>query len=228
MTTLDAEFKHAIADYLERSGTSRRKLCELALDDPGFVAEMKRGHSPRLDAVDRMLGFMGISPIGPRFRREVEAFLIVARVRTRPTTLGTKAVGNASFVRTLRNGASPTLEKVERVRSWMHGFADEFERIGIAWLLASDVTVPPYGLHAAFAPWTDDDGRVQKLDATTFLTQPEAAAFLGLAPRTLARYRVSGDGPAFHKLGDKVVVYARFDLEAWARARHQRKVLGRA
>lgn len=94
MTTLDGEFKHAIADYLERSGTSLRKLCELALDDPGFLAEMKRGHSPRLDVVDRMLGFMGISPIGPRFRREVEAFLIVARVRTGPTTLGIKAVGN--------------------------------------------------------------------------------------------------------------------------------------
>ena len=82
MATLDSEFKRAIADYLERFGTSRKKLGEFALDEPGFVADLNRGHSPRLDAVDWFLRFMGASPIGPRFRRGVEVFLIVARVRT--------------------------------------------------------------------------------------------------------------------------------------------------
>ena len=218
MNRLDSELRRAISDYLERSGMIGRELGQRALGDSGFVATLKRGRASPLDAADRVLGCMAIAPIGPRFRREVEAFLLAARVRTRATTLGSKSVGKSSFVRDLRNGASPTLVMVERVRSWMHGFADEFERTGIAWLLASDVTVPPYGLHAAFAPWTDDDEGIQKLDATTFLTPREAAAFLELSFRTLDRYRVSGGGPGFHKFGGKVV-YGRFDLEAWARAR---------
>jgi len=46
----------------------------------------------------------------------------------------------------------------------------------------------------------------------------EAAAWLGLSPRTLDRYRVSGDGPAFHRFGSRVR-YLAADLEAWASAR---------
>ena len=168
---------------------------------------------------------MDIAPIGPRFRHEVEAFLIAARVRTRATALGTKAVGKPSFVRDLRNGASPTLDSVERVRSWMHGFADEFERTGIAWLLASDITVPPYGLPTAFPPWTEDDEGIGKLDETTFLTTDEAAGFLGVSFQTLKHYRVTGEGPAFHKFGGRVL-YACFDLEAWSRARYRRALTG--
>ena len=48
----------------------------------------------------------------------------------------------------------------------MHGFADEFERTGIAWLLASDITIPPYGLPAAFPPWTEDGAVIGKFDET--------------------------------------------------------------
>ncbi|MCY4592720.1 MAG: helix-turn-helix domain-containing protein [Alphaproteobacteria bacterium] len=90
--------------------------------------------------------------------------------------------------------------------------------LGIAWLLESDVTVPPYGLGGAFAPWTDDDARIRKLDGRTFLPEREAAAVVGLSYRTLSRYRVTGGGPPFHKFGCRVL-YARFDLEAWIEAR---------
>ena len=219
MNLLEAEFRRAVLDYLSRSEMSGRKLGELALGDPEFVPHLKRGASPGLDAVDRVLRFMDVAPIGPRFRREVEAFLIVTR--TRPTLLGTRAVGKSSFVREFRSGASPTLERVERVRSWMHGAADDFQRLGIAWLLANDVTVPPYGLGAAFAPWTEDDARIPKLDGTTFLPEREAAVVVGLSHRTLSRYRVTGGGPPFHKFGYRVL-YARFDLEAWNEARPRR------
>jgi len=225
MTMLDAEFRRVVADYLDRSGMKRKELGERALADPSFVAALNRGDSPRLDAADRVLGFMDIDPIGPRFRREVEAFLIAARVRTKATALGTKAVGKSSFVRDLRKGASPTLDVVERVRSWMHGFADEFERTGIAWLLASDITVPPYGLPAAFPPWTGDDEGIGKLDEGTFLSTHEAAEVLGVAIQTLKHYRMTGKGPAFHKFGGQVL-YARFDLEAWAKARRRRALTG--
>ena len=164
-TKLDIDLQRIIAAWLERSGMSAERLGELAPEDAGFVAELNRGRSPRLDAVDRLLGFMGIAPIGPRFRQEVEAFLIV--IRTRPSALGAKAVGKSSFVRELRSGTSPTLESAYRARTWMHGFADELDRTAIAWLLANDAPTPPYGLCAVFAPWTDDDRDVGKLDEST-------------------------------------------------------------
>ena len=225
MTMLDVEFRRVVSAYLGHSGMKGRELGERALGEPGFVADLKRGASPQLDAADRMLRFMDIAPIGPRFRNEIEAFLIAARVRTRATALGTKAVGKSSFVRDLRNGASPTLGSVARVRSWMHGFADEFERTGIVWLLASDITIPPYGLPAAFPPWTEDDEEIGKLDENTFLTTDEAAGFLGVSFQTLKHHRVTGEGPAFHKFGGRVL-YARFDLEGWSKARHRRTLTG--
>ena len=225
MTVIDAEFRDAISEYLKRSKMSARRLGELALDDPEFVADLNDGASPGLDTVDRVLRFMDIAPIGPRFRREVEAFLIVTR--TSPTLVGTRAVGKSSFVRELRSGASPTLDRVARVRFWMHAAADDFQRTGIAWLLASDVTVPPYGLGTAFPPWTDDDEQIPKIDERTFLTPREAATVVGLSSKTLESYRVSGEGPGFHKFGRRVL-YARFDLEVWAKARLGRRLPGSA
>ena len=143
VTKLDIELQRVVAAWLERSGMSTRNLGELALEDAGFVTELSRGRSPRLDAADRLLGFMGIAPIGPRFRQEIEAFLIVTRFR--PTLLGTRAIGQSSFVRELRSGTSPTLESTYRVRTWMHGFANELDRIAIAWVVANDAPAPPYG-----------------------------------------------------------------------------------
>jgi predicted DNA-binding transcriptional regulator AlpA len=46
------------------------------------------------------------------------------------------------------------------------------------------------------------------------MTAAEAATFLGLAPSTLAKLRLSGNGPAYCKLGRRVV-YRREDCEAW-------------
>jgi DNA-binding transcriptional MerR regulator len=46
------------------------------------------------------------------------------------------------------------------------------------------------------------------------LSQREAATMLGLSPRTLERYRCTGFGPPFRKLGRRVL-YRPDDLEAW-------------
>jgi predicted DNA-binding transcriptional regulator AlpA len=48
-----------------------------------------------------------------------------------------------------------------------------------------------------------------------FLRTPEAARFLGLSDRTLEKHRTYGTGPAYRKLGGRVV-YALEDLRAWA------------
>jgi predicted DNA-binding transcriptional regulator AlpA len=48
-----------------------------------------------------------------------------------------------------------------------------------------------------------------------YLRTPEAARFLSLSGRTLEKHRTFGTGPAYRKLGGRVV-YALDDLQAWA------------
>ncbi|SMH40574.1 helix-turn-helix transcriptional regulator [Mesorhizobium australicum] len=48
-----------------------------------------------------------------------------------------------------------------------------------------------------------------------YLRTPEAARFLGLSARTLEKHRSYGTGPAYRKLGGRVV-YALEDIQAWA------------
>ena len=56
---------------------------------------------------------------------------------------------------------------------------------------------------------------------TQYLSTRQAAEYLGLSTRTLDRYRVSGDGPVFHRFGGRVR-YLRDDLDAWAASRRRR------
>lgn len=48
------------------------------------------------------------------------------------------------------------------------------------------------------------------------LTTAEAAQYLKISASTLNQYRVSGRGPAFHKLGPAFVRYKKTDLDEWA------------
>ena len=50
---------------------------------------------------------------------------------------------------------------------------------------------------------------------TCYLSTPQAAAVLGLSPRTLECYRVTGGGPPFLTYCNRVH-YLRSDLDAWA------------
>jgi excisionase family DNA binding protein len=49
----------------------------------------------------------------------------------------------------------------------------------------------------------------------------DAAKYLGLAPQTLAKMRLSGDSPPFYKLGRRVL-YKRTELDSWVTARRRR------
>ena len=51
--------------------------------------------------------------------------------------------------------------------------------------------------------------------ARRLLRTPDAALLLGLSARTLEKHRCYGTGPAYRKLGGRVV-YAVEDLQAWA------------
>ena len=45
----------------------------------------------------------------------------------------------------------------------------------------------------------------------TFLDTQQAARMLGLSAKTLARYRVTGEGPVFHRFGNRIRYLAPFD-----------------
>ena len=55
---------------------------------------------------------------------------------------------------------------------------------------------------------------------TRYPDAQQAAAWLGLSVKTLARYRVTGHGPVFHRFGARIR-YLGEDLEAWAASRRR-------
>ena len=47
-------------------------------------------------------------------------------------------------------------------------------------------------------------------------TEVQAAAFLGVSPRALQKWRVSGRGPPFLRLSSRCIRYCHADLIGWA------------
>jgi len=60
------------------------------------------------------------------------------------------------------------------------------------------------------------------LQMTTKLRAPQAAAYVGLSPSTLAKMRLRGDGPMYSKAGPRVVIYDKADLDAWLESQKRR------
>jgi predicted DNA-binding transcriptional regulator AlpA len=56
----------------------------------------------------------------------------------------------------------------------------------------------------------------------TKLRAPDAAAYVGLSPSTLAKMRLRGDGPVYSKAGPRIVIYDKLDLEAWLNSQKRR------
>ncbi len=224
--TSDDRLRRIVAAWRARHGVCVSRFGIDALGDPDFVASQLRGRSVRLVTADRVLAFMGYPPLGPVFRREVEAFLAVSG--TKPSVLGEEAVCNPSFVGRLRRGYPPLLRTVDRMRAWMAAHAREDELRAIRDRL-TDITDPfagrTPGAFTAKAPTTGADferkGEMRMNEnGRNYLSTREAAEWLGLSPRTLDRYRVSGEGPVFHRFGSRVR-YLLADIEAWASARRR-------
>ncbi len=53
------------------------------------------------------------------------------------------------------------------------------------------------------------------LEETNYLNTYQAGQWLGLSEKTLIRYRVRGEGPAFYRFGTRIR-YRREDLDDWA------------
>ncbi|AZO72168.1 MAG: helix-turn-helix domain-containing protein [Mesorhizobium sp.] len=47
------------------------------------------------------------------------------------------------------------------------------------------------------------------------LRTTEAARYIGIAPSTLAKLRMRGQGPAYSKAGKRLVVYRTTDIDDW-------------
>lgn len=54
------------------------------------------------------------------------------------------------------------------------------------------------------------------------LRAPDAANYVGLSDSTLAKMRMRGDGPLYSKVGPRVVLYNRDDLDEWLLSRRRR------
>lgn len=218
MSDLATQLRDAVSAWLEGTGTAPARLGAEALGDPSFVLRLLRGRIPQLDTADKILAFIGEPLFGPAFRAEVEAFIEVTG--TKPYVFGLDATGDPSFVARLRRGASPRLDKAQRVLSWMAENCGAAERAAIRDTLAGEGGMKARSRTNIRVREDVDDGGSTSMNYQSgdYIGTREAAAFLGLSPRTLDRYRVTGEGPAFHKFGARIL-YARADLQAWAGAR---------
>jgi predicted DNA-binding transcriptional regulator AlpA len=62
--------------------------------------------------------------------------------------------------------------------------------------------------------------------ANTLLNSEDAAQILGCSARTLASWRIAGDGPKFVAVG-RLIRYRRGDLEEWLQSRTRTITVGR-
>ncbi len=213
---LTARFLRAVEAWCAGNGMSAGAFGAAAAGDRGFVASVRNGRNLRLGTVDRALAVMGEPPAGRAFRREVEAFLAVTGVKR--SWFGQEATGNPSFVAHLLGGVSPTLATVEAVRAAMRSLASPVER--------HEVRARAGAMPALLtgAPWprptlpAEEPARPARGGERGYVDTREAAARLGLSPATLARWRITGEGPWFHRFGG-CVRYRGDHLEAWAAER---------
>ena len=51
------------------------------------------------------------------------------------------------------------------------------------------------------------------------MSEHVAAEFIGSSPRTLQRWRGTGEGPPYHRLGRRKIIYFRSELLGWLSSR---------
>ena len=221
---LEARLHAIIEEYCARERLGLRAFGAAVMDDAEFAPDLVGGRSPKLSTVDRVLAGMGMPPAGPVFETEVEAFFAVTG--TKRSVLGRAATKNPSFVGHVEQGMSPTLRTVHKVRAWMAANANPGEareirrRVGPMPEPLSDA--PRRRRRRSSGPRPPppiaeigDGQSAGDRNGPLFLDTKEAAALVGLAPETLARYRSVGGGPAYCLLPERIVRYRHKDLAEW-------------
>mgnify|MGYP003302921360 CR=1 FL=1 len=56
--------------------------------------------------------------------------------------------------------------------------------------------------------------------SSAFLSESEAAKYLGISKKTLQRWRFDHKGPAYAKLNNKLIRYRLADLDEWMNQQH--------
>ena len=169
------------------------------------------GSDVRLRTADKVLDYMKLEPIGPRFLRKLNAFLKVTGIK--PHMLGEGAVGDPSFVLRLEKGRSPVLGTVDKVNSWIEDNASAAELEAVRAAVEDDSVAVPVDVEKHEESELDDNAR--------FMTTREVAVYVGLSPRTLESYRSRGGGPPFYVVGSVLVRYLLSEVADWVSARRR-------
>lgn len=216
MTDSAQHLRNAVKAFIERRKLSPSRVGRLLFGNPSFVRVLLGGRSPRVDTADRLLDFIGLEPIGPRFRREVDAYLAVTRAKA--TAVGEEAVKNRSFITRLQNGSSPHLKTVDRMRAWMkrNASAEQWRMIEAA---AREEPRDEEAGGEDAAPAASEEKPAEAGEGKPpYWTVKELAKVLRMSRSTLDRYRTDGVGPKYRKTRGKVL-YARVDVEEWLEKR---------
>lgn len=192
------ELRNTVKRYLKRTGVTPTQLGREAVNNPSFVSKFLNGSSPQLKTADRVLKTMGLEPIGPRFRREMKAYLKITGASR--STLGKEVLNDSSFVRRVLKGGSAQLETMDRVRDWMRQSTniEEWRLVEIAGAASDDALPPGLGEGPNMYPC-------------------EVASELKVTERTLLRWREEGKGPEFYRSG-RFVRYKRAKVDSWLRS----------
>ena len=227
---LEARLYRTVEKWCTRRQLGLRAFGAAATGDAEFVPDLAQGRSPTLETVDAVLASMNMTPVGPFFDAEVDAFLAVTG--TKRSVLGREATNNPSFVAHLEDSMSPTLRTVGKVRSWMTAQASPAEARAIRrqagphteFLSDTPRRRPRLSSEAPAAPLlanVDEGQEPDDWDDLPFIDTEEAAALVGLAPATLQRYRSTGGGPVFYRFPERLVRYRHEDLAMWEAARRR-------
>ena len=211
--SFDAAFRRTVRRFLKRRGMSAHAF-GAAVNDPTLASRLSEGRPIRLDTADKALAIMGEPGLRGLYLQEIEGYLQITG--TKAYVLGLEAVGDRSYVRRLREGLSPYLGNIDKVRKWMgaHSTRDQRRAIGAATLHQSwfRLGVDGHAGHGQAAPAASHEQR--------YLSTKQAAKYLGVSRKKLDRLRTEGGGPAYYKLGSSVR-YRIEDLDEWARPRRR-------
>ena len=200
-----------IEAYIAREKLSRTGFGVAALGDASFLGRLGRGSDVRLGTADKVLAYMNLEPIGPRFLQKLDACLKVTGIK--PYMLGEEVMGDPSFVLRLEKGRSPMLNTMDKVDDWIRDNASTADLEAVRAAVEDD---------SAAVPVDAEEHEESEMDENTrFMTTREVAACVGLSPRTLESYRSRGGGPPFYIVGSVLVRYLLSEVVDWVSARRR-------